>query len=1053
MTDSNNNSRDNNQKEGVTASEAGKTSRAQRIKKLERTPIEQKLARSGFKSEKEILVDIDTPSAMANEIDPDVNSDLPILNDDNEDVLGGFSINYNPKGEDEILKQQNAYPLINDGLSEKHKGFRWATWVVFIIAILLSLANTAQYFIIQHDGWCGARRTLAARNFLRYGHLNLQMGPLDTRGYHVKENGKPKFDKFYWHHPPLVSATLSAVYGLFGESEANGRLMSAAFYMIIFIFLWLSFRNHWGDTPTFYALAVLNLMPFVASYNNFINFELMVTMWLVISIYLFDNYLKNRRIRDALLLFFVMFLGAYADYPMFVWMFYLWLLGVIRCYFIDRSLKKFLFYYVLAVISIVVLVGAQISLWKAGNFSGLYSHRYQAHYSVFDTVFRTIKKWGFYYGFFGPVAYIFSGYYILDLIRRVRKHNLSRGDGYLVAIGLTGLTYAIGVKDGTWVHSFFIWYFSLFIGLSGGYGLYRFLMFLTSKGFRRVHLLGVGIIIFALLWALPIIHMKRANPIYSFTKSITRTDSYLKFDYDVDKQVLSHIVREISEPDDFILIDNGLPVARNEFLTNMDRQHKVTHGAKEFIKKAKNKKYTFYAVNVTRISSNFRQYLLEKYNFISYKSLFVFNLRDERFDNIGVRSQHFIDASDFQRYFISLTHGKFEIVDHPLMALDYAIKLNKHESIKYYRRMFSGKFKAKAHDLESAAALYNNQIDLDEKADLKSIYKWVDKPEKPTSFGEVEFLGSRVYRRLDGRSELLVAFRTAEYLQQNYKFFVDGIARQKDKKLRKAIGNTEDPGSTIIPMSMWKPGLIYTMRTPLNLDSGGPYDIKIRFKYKDPVVAFNPDLKHDKFEIRCRLWNKVTSKDMDNEMSEEAIRTLVDQINADPLSDKSLMQRARDVQLGKAFKQKDMDGKFNVFGCFAKPGKKKDHYQTSVLMMNLNPHPMGWSFEFWGQGFVKDIKKKKKTKKFNKTIKMYKKTEKQEPFQMFWVELDIPYNPDNRKIQLSAKTKTNTKLELVVKDNKKKRSKEKSLKVSTGNWGIERPFAFIESLLLDPNMK
>lgn len=1030
--------------------EGGHVARFKRVQKLENTLLEKRLvyslAKDAEKNEKQQKIQYVDPEKTSTD------SDLLALNEDNDAVLGSFSEKYDPKVEDNLLPLKTVLKLSSKGLVEKSTFHKFMIFILFAAAIWLSLASTAEYFIYQHHGWCGARRTLAARNYLRYGYLNLKMGPLDTRGYHVKENGKPKFDKFYWHHPPLVSVTLSFVYDLFGESEANARLMSAALFWIIFIFLWLSFRNHWGDAPTFYSLTMLVFMPFIATYNNFINFELMVTVWMAISLFAFDRYLDTKRNIYAALLFVSMFLGAYADYPMFVWMFYLWVVGVIRYFYVDRKLRKFLLYYVFAVFVILVLVALQIIIWKdSGSFSGLYGGRFKSNYTILDTIWRTLQKWHFYYGFFGPIAYAFMTYYLVDLVKRVRKFNITRADGYLVAFGLTGVTYAIAVKDGTWVHTFFIWYFALFVGLSSGYGIFRFLQHLKVVGLRKAHLAGFLILVCAMVWALPIIQMKRTNPIYTYTKPIYKTDSYLKMDYDLDKQVTAFIAREITGADEFVLIDEGMPVGRNEFLTNMDRQYKVTKDQREFIKKAKKDKYSLFVVNIEKIDSNFTLDLVKNYNFIAYKSFFIFDLKGDKLPALQTRIQHFVEVGDFERFFISLAHGKFYIEDNPLLALDYSIKFNNRKSANYYREMFSGKYKMQATDLEGEVAIYNNKLDLGKEAEIRKIFRWVDKPEKKYYFGPIELVGQKIYRRFDGRSEVLLVFKTEKSIEQNYDLVVEGVAKHKDKNLRKDIGKKHEDCDTIIPTSIWKPDFLYIVRIPLDLESGGPYKINFHFKFKDAVEVENISASDRAFKFRCKDWDTLAIKDVKKDSKQGYVREWMKEVNLNLFSNLSLDQRIKQAGLYKVMKQKNIGDEFAMLGCFAEKTKHKGKYKTSILMMNKSTRPLGWEFNISGKGREKDKKGKYKTKYAKEIVKLRKETRKLKPLELFWVEVDIPFNASGKKLELTVNTRKNTSLK--IRDDKKKKIGKKEVMLFKGMWGIRRPFPYLEKLLIDPLMK
>lgn len=928
---------------------------------------------------------------------------------------------------------------------EFHRRFLYAMGLLLAVYILLSLSNLTQLWIFHHHGWNGARRTLNAINYERYGYIDTKLGPMDNRGLHLNKNGSPKKLEIYWHHPPLFALTLSVFHKFFGPHEWTARLMSALMSLGVFLFFWFSLRNHWGNAPTFYALTFLTFMPFYASYLNFVNYEALVLLCMAATIFFYEKFLITGQKRFAGLLFFAMFCGSYGDFPMFIWIFYFWLSALVRAIAIDRGQLKFLVYYVLATFAIVGLVALQLLYWHQGGYENLFHSRFNPGTPVSEALPKIFRKWKYYYGFFGPFAYMFCIYYLGDLYYRIRHRRLSRADGYLVAFLLTGITHLVALKQGHWVHTYFIIYLGVFIGLSSGYGLYRFLCMLRERtSIKRVHAIGAAICLLMILWSLPSIHNKFTNPIFEYTKHISKDKSFLKYDYGLDQKIAMMIARDNSKPDEHILLDASFSTDRNEFLFYLDREWKTIKNQSDFKRLSKQKKWKRLVFRARQMPSSFLIDLIKKYKFIAYKQQYIFDLTGKDFKRISVRRQIFHPQNDIERYFSSMVHGDFEIVDDPLMALDMAIKYDLYGEAAKLRRTLSKKNPPPRY-LEEAVALYNNDIVQNRLADPKKIYAFVEKAEKPQRFGSISLIAQKLYRRNDGRGEVILVLKAAKPLQQNYRLLLEGIAKHENMTLKKRIDIWARSRAPAIPTSLWKPGLIYTLRMPLDLDPG-PYELKVSFEYKDSIIAFNPDHNRDHFKIPIKDWDKRKSQ---INHTEKRIRKLVKELNRKALSPKKADEYAKKKKLDDRFKKVDLDGKFIVWAAFTKK-HRKNKYKTSFLVMNLNMQPMDWMFEFKSIAGTRRSSKGKDKKphsvKFQKKLNIAKQLKNLKQNQFFWIDINLDFDPRKKGLDLRAHTRANTKL----LDRKGKIAK---VSLSSGDWGIKHPFQFIQILNVDPMLR
>ncbi len=950
-------------------------------------------------------------------------------------------------------------PTKNDygTLKESSSFFHVAIFVIMACAILLSLANTGQYFMHQHDGWAGARRSLAAKNYLRYGYFGSKLCPLDNKGLHLKKDGSAKKNEMFWRHPPFTSILLSGVFAIFGESEAAARLMTSALSLLTFIFFWLSLRRHWGDTPTFYALCMLTFMPFYASYTNFVNYELPVLLCMAIMIYCYDKFLNTGKKRFAVCLFIAMFIGAYSDYPMFVWMFFFWLAIAIRSVFVDRSQWRFLLLYVLITFVVLAIILLQLYIWQDSGYVDLYMNRYKMPKKFGESILDVFKKWHYYYGFLGPVIYSFAIFYFIDLLPRIIRRKLTRPDGYLLAVAASGLTYALAVKQGTFIHSYYIIFCAVGIALLSGYGLYRFLVLLRilfrEPNSRMVHLLGIAICIFAILWALPVIHLKRTNPPFQFQQNITVKKTKLKYHYELDLKLVSMIGRKTSKPDDQVIFARGFKANRQEFPYYFDRKWKSAKLRRDFERMRKNKIYKRYFVDAGKIPSSEQLYLMENYNFINLNRYFIFDTSRQDFKAIKTMRKEVLERSDFARYFTSMVHGKIQISEDPLVSLDYANKLGKTDSVRHYRKLLA-KAGVKPSNLESEAALFNENKLKGRSPKLSGIYTWIDKNSRRFSFGPIKLIGHRIYRRPDGRSELLLAFIPEKRLHQNFVMVYEGMPIINGTNvLRAGKQNAVHP---IIPTSAWKPGLIYTIRTEINLDPG-EYEINVFLKYRDSIVAFNPKEDKNKFKIQCHYL--PDEKEDKHKSSLKDIERWVNRQKGKSLTPKELIKAAKKKPFGKYFNRVDMGDKFSVAACFAekeevqkkRKNKNKDKdkhknkikYHAKVLLIDRNTQQMKWSFEFSSKTNTNKKKKDRKPKPFKRTVNAFSKTKNNKTNDLFWLKVPTDFNPAMKDFKVRAYTKANERL-------LDKTSRKNRYTIGRGDFGIHHPFEVVQNLLWDP---
>ena len=136
---------------------------------------------------------------------------------------------------------------------------------LIFIHLAIALCGVSMEWVFHHHGWNGARRSINARNYLRFGYIQTRLAPLDNVGPAKGADGKPRKMWTYWHHPPGFAILLSFAYGILGESETVARLLAVSLTLATFIMLITIFRRSWGDGPTLLAGVFLTFLPIYAS--------------------------------------------------------------------------------------------------------------------------------------------------------------------------------------------------------------------------------------------------------------------------------------------------------------------------------------------------------------------------------------------------------------------------------------------------------------------------------------------------------------------------------------------------------------------------------------------------------------------------------------------------------------------------------------------------------------------------------------------------------------------------------------------------------------------
>ena len=908
------------------------------------------------------------------------------------------------------------------GKAPKDRFWLAMTAILFVVYCLFSLANTSQDWLYHHDGWAGARRSINAKNYLRVGYIESKLGSLDNLGDIVGKDGKPEKYNYYWHHPPMTNIILSVTFRVFGDSPATARFTIAFISWIAFLFLFLALHKLWGYERSFYGLLFLTFQPIFATYLNFVNYEMVIFASMTAMIFFYEKYLSNPKIVYAFLIFIFMFTGSFTDFPMFPFLFWFWLFtGIAR---ISKTPGKYHFHliYVGAVFIVVFLVAWHLFSMHTGwkSFYDLFFYRYDQHGHRVVSFLKLLKRWDYYYGFFTPTGYLMTAYYLGDVLVRLFRKRLDRTDGYIFAFGLAGLCYLLPLKAAAHIHEYTAWYMAPFIAVAAGTGLYRMACLVRRFNRAAAFALVLVFIISLVAYSVPKIFVKRTHPIYEFSKRIESIKSGTKLDYELDIDIAAYLTRKSCEPDERVLVMPGKKV-RMEFNYYIDRTFKKINEPRQFFQEVKTRKYPRVLVHAYYVPGSFLSYLARRYNFINYKHFYIFDLRGD-WDRSTVKRKMIFPQSDVERYFTSLIHGRYEVIDDPAESFDFSLKYDKIDSAEYWR----GKLDKAPDGLTKSVAMYNRRKSEGKKSSLESVKKYLSKTPKETAIGDLRCYGYRIEKLADGRREISIVFTTTKWQSANYRVKIFSEADHKDPEFRKMVGKSSIEAHTVIPVESWNPGWLYVVRAVLNMHRGD-YKLSFEIQRKDMLEIISPKTADGTCSVKCQRLD-AQSWDMLN----ENVSMIIKKYNKNPGASGKAFGELRKIDKQIRFTKTAFSDKQEVLGCFLKKGKKE--YRLKLLVRNIENSGRRLNYVIEGKG-ARKVKESRKNGR-RKVIKAGKITEKKKKGELFWVDggsLDIP--PGKGKVKLRVEG-DGPKAMLT-------RKKAKRVFITKGDLGAEFPFEWL----------
>lgn len=778
--------------------------------------------------------------------------------------------------------------------------------------LFIALANTGSEWIYGHQGWAGARRSLNAKNYLRYGYMESRLCPLDNLGAVKTKDGKPAPKKIYWHHPIGLPLIMSAVFAVFGESPVTARLFFTFLSLLSFLMMVLIFRKFLGNWQTFVALIFLSFIPLYAAYLNFVNYEIFVIFCAFCVIFFYESHREKRRWWKVLLIGVAVLFGAFSEYPIFPFFFFFWIVLIVA------ELKEGWKRWKLPVLfPVFVLAGGALLIlsmkfmmewgWEKTwiSFKNMFIHRHSL--KTESPHLLVLEKWEYYWRFFNPVVMIFTLYWIFDLTTRAFLRKWRRGDAYVVVLFLMAFAYWYLLPQAAKIHEYVALYFSLPFAFAAAAGLWHLTASISYDSFKARLVLRLFFVAAIIVTSVPFIWSIRVFPTYKLLEPVHEMESPKDYNYLVSYNILGRFVKEKTEPDEKIAFFPDFDI-RPEFWYYLDRNHRVIRQRRDMLNVEKKRSYAFIMINRNTVGIDFLAHLLKRHNFAFTDHYYAFDLGNH-LRSITFLRKELKEKSAPARYFISLPHPAYTIEEDRWKIVDLTLKLRGRDEAERVKKVIKP---PAAGSLSEAVARYNLATAGDKRAGLKDIRSHLGGKGKSVFADVVEYLGSRIERH-GGRTYVRFLFRPKE--QIDFNFFVKVTARplHENEELRSEIGEKVRLIRFVIPSLMWKPGYVYVAEDEL-LFFSGPYDLSFELIQNITYQVMNEASNDNTFTFSC----KSLPGDFPGNV-ESVTSNILGMTSLSPQKPETVKGLIKKMEASRVFIQKDIGSDLGFLGCIVVP--------------------------------------------------------------------------------------------------------------------------------------
>jgi hypothetical protein len=359
--------------------------------------------------------------------------------------------------------------------SQDHSTPTSRVWTVGFVVILLGLlaglvVHVNKPFIGYHE-WGTTIWAQTAHNNLRAGLLTTLGVPSGTYcgPLPIPQTG------YFIDHPPMLPLTVTALFAVFGEQEWAARLVPIVCSLGTIVCLWLLVRSCVGERAATLCAAVFALQPMELYFGRVVDHEA-CGLFFITAVVLCIRcwHLTNEmRWRNAALT--CLFVGMWTAWPVYLLAGVgFWVLLAMR----QRAEKRLAWIVFTLTAASVVLYVLYIRLGRSDAWDILYA-MFQFRTGVKSTgdpgipwLPWALRQIEYLTTRFSPTAW---GLALIGAVYLIKHHAASQGLRWLMWANLTLLLVAVlwivGFRNGSYIHSFWGFYFLPFVAIAAGLGL------------------------------------------------------------------------------------------------------------------------------------------------------------------------------------------------------------------------------------------------------------------------------------------------------------------------------------------------------------------------------------------------------------------------------------------------------------------------------------------------------------------------------------------------------------------------------------------------------
>jgi len=164
---------------------------------------------------------------------------------------------------------------------------------------------------IGADANAGVKRSIEAKNYLRYGFINLKFG----QAYNYELVSKIDELHYYQHHPPLTSLLIALSFYMFGISEISTRLVPILFTLCSIILVFTIARRCHDEHIALLSAFIFSIMPVTTFLGRTPNYEPTTQFFILLSVLLYMNWMNDRK-RGRFYAFLAIYtISLFTDWP------------------------------------------------------------------------------------------------------------------------------------------------------------------------------------------------------------------------------------------------------------------------------------------------------------------------------------------------------------------------------------------------------------------------------------------------------------------------------------------------------------------------------------------------------------------------------------------------------------------------------------------------------------------------------------------------------------------------------------------------------------------